>query len=144
MKEQFLTYEQSLKLKQLSFDEMSQFGFYYKLLEYKINDFRNGNTLVFNEGNPIFLTTDIDTDNNSLFLCDAPTFQQTFDWFEDNYDLNVTIEKEYTENMWHFTIFRKGLTVYSTIKSNENITNTRYESRVKCIDKILEIIEKEK
>lgn len=141
MKEQFLTYEQSLKLKQLGFNIDLNLGYYYQLLQYEFDDPRSGNTYKFNEGNPIVLTTDIDTDNNSLFLCDAPTFQQAFDWFEDIYDLNVTIEKEYTENMWHFTIYRKGLIVYSTIKTNENITNTRYESRVKCIDKIIEIIE---
>ncbi len=120
MNKQFITYEQSLALKELGFDEPC-FGFHSKI---------HGLMMVKTSG------------SSSLYKdageCLAPTYSQVFRWFRDKYSLHHVIhqfdfkkdtDEEYLAEVNHtddgFSYFR-----------------TYEEAEFFCIDKLIEIVKK--
>ena len=79
MKEQFVTYEQALALKELGFDEPC-------LAIYSFKDLRIG------------IFSNLSSAYNTIL---APLYQQAFRWFREKYDLNYVIVKA---ESWFYTI----------------------------------------
>lgn len=129
MKNEFITYEQAVSLKELGFDEPC-FGYYLKgknelnigfIKEDRIyNDTSNGNCLI-GYGKSLIYT---------------PSYSQAFRWFRDNYDLKAyIIPIEYldgTQETYQWNIFNE---CHSGV---EQFTYEEAESA--CLDKLIEIV----
>ena len=114
MEKHFATYNQSLALKELGFDEPC-FGFYSVLYDLMITQ-TNGKKSLFE------------------LECLAPLKQQVFRWFREKHNLQSLIQ-EYMLNTYMYTI-DDGI--------NDDISVVGYETYEEaesaCIDKLIEIV----
>lgn len=114
MEEQFLPYEQSLKLKELGFDEQC-FGYYTG----------DKNHFVWR---PDMLR------RNDEYVVTAPLYQQVFDWFREEHGLHCEIEK-IRDNIYSYGI-------YSDDNKWFGYKEFDYEvARQKGIEQLIEIVE---
>ena len=121
MKNLFITFEQSQKIKSLGFDEPC-LGFY---------DEFNNNTVVFglSEGS-----------NN------APTYQQAFKFIRDKYDKNIVLFSDGIQ--WTFDLRWKDeqeLSSYPVVQFPKSeidrvMFDTYEEAESTCLDKLIEIV----
>ena len=124
MKEQFVTYEIALKLKELGFDEEC-FGWY---------------------GSQGILNQKYDLENTTL----APLWQQVIDWFREKYNTNIEINRFPNISKWGFvvtdmTIIPKQQTRRENINMSLKVADARrfdkyYEAREQAILKAIESI----
>lgn len=113
MTKEFVPYDRALKLKELGFDE-SCFGFYYDDGELKIK-----------EGNI-----------SRLGYINAPTFQQAFRWFREEYNLHSEI-RSYTAKF-----FTPVIQKLESIVTYIEYGGVSYEeAELACLDKLIEIVE---
>ena len=127
MREQFCTYEISLKLKELGFDEPC-LG-YYEVSNYLEFGFRL-RFIEHEDSNPSKQPSNKD--------CLAPLWQQVIDWFREKYKINCVVG--YTDNdkeEFMAVIDRPN----QDIDYNMNSTESYYEAREQTILKALELIE---
>ena len=121
MKEEFVTYEQAIKLKELEFKERC--SHYFEDAKLKIH-----NDILGWDFNSSFITH-----------CSAPLKQQVFRWFRDKYDL--WFRPDYYDEMREYdyqgSIHQLGR--YSSLASLDNC-KTVEELEAKCIDKLIEIV----
>lgn len=96
MEKEFVPYELAVKLKELGFDEKC-FMAYYKLLRHEFYDFRSASNIIFNEDNPIKLLNYAGADFR-VKECDAPLWQQAFDWLFNNFSYICVIENNINYN----------------------------------------------
>ena len=132
MKQEFITYQQALELKELGFDEPC-FGW-----------FRS--TLIPSNFTEFFLETEFGMNEspsdwvNSNFLdeaCSAPLYQQAFRWFREKYDFKSWVE-EHTSDTFIYEIRPHILTHY---KEGEVYVYTIYEeAELACLIKLIEIV----
>ena len=129
MDKEFITYEQSLDLKELGFDEPC-FGW-----------FRS--TLIPSNFTEYFLETEFGMNEspsdwvNSNFLdkaCSAPLYQQAFRWFRKKYQIDSWIYPN-LNGLYSVSIVRRGvglgkLSEYQTYE----------EAELECLKKLIEII----
>lgn len=111
MEKEFVPYELALKLKELGFDE--------ECLKY------------FDEKGEFVKRI------TQVAKLKAPLWQQAFDWFRETYELIYVIDY-YDKFMWTYDILNiKGNTQGGNNKENYN---TYEEARLKCLEKLIEII----
>ena len=128
MEKYFATYAQSLALKELGFKKLC-FGWY----EHSGNFY-----YCYQEG----LVPPSPSKKLIKGCCLAPLKSQVFDWFRDNYQIEVTVACfyskrlgiSYEERLYHCHIIRDGITT----KGHKFKTNG--EAELACIDKLIEIV----
>lgn len=145
MKEQFVTYEIALKLKELGFNEpcFRKWSWYY-------NPYFGGI-----EKQETALLINYDTEQYEKLnefprkYCLAPLWQQTIDWFRDNYNIHIEIRnyQEYQkDNYAHVLNFIKDSNYLDKDgnKIGQIISRIYYnnyqEAREQAILKVIEII----
>ena len=124
MKNQFVTYEIALKLKELRFDEPCFGGYYHEDKEINHDLFIGYNMF------------DGEEFNREYFIL-APLWQQVFDWFREKY--NIYIKISYKGKYWYE--YKKGYGGY--INDFSHIVSSYEEAREQAILKAIELIKKE-
>jgi hypothetical protein len=118
---EFITYEQALKLKELGFDKEC-FGWY------------NGNkpqyVIIQN-------STNKEWEIEGSKHCAAPLKQQAFKWFREN-DKLFGVVNYYTTDQYFIEILDSNGNMACNTKGMEFITYE--EAELKCIDKLIELI----
>lgn len=127
MKKQFVPYELAVKLKELGFDE-NCFGFYQNdksltigLEEADINHFTNKRAL-----------------KNETYSCVAPLWQQAFDWFRKEHNLEGYTGLCYFKDM----TYGYNVTNYiskSHYEAQDRGFGTYEEARLACLKKLIEL-----
>lgn len=90
MNEQFIPYELALELKELGFDEKC-FKSYRQQIKHEWYDIRSSENITFNKDEKIILSNG-KIYSDEKYLCDAPLWQQAFDWLFHKYSLNLYLE----------------------------------------------------
>lgn len=112
MEKEFVTYQQSLRLKALGFDEEC-FGY------------RDGGGNLMIKKMPHCVIS-------------APTYSQAFRWFREKYNLYHTIDKQ---GYWFFEIKKdEGFGDLTEITVSYDY-NSYEEAESACLDKLIEIVE---
>ena len=123
MEKEFVTYEQSLSLKELGFDE-DCFGFY--------NDMENNKPMGGN------------------FPCDgrnsAPLYQQAFRWFREKYKIHSSTFWMEIDKSIYWNYRYSYLDDKSTESVNRSIFyfNTPEEAELECLKKLIKIVKEQK
>lgn len=155
MKEQFVTYEIALKLKELGFDEPC-FGYYDEESFYKdviaCSEFDlnyAGGRNVFHENFHAITNNELDELGSFSMKYDteesydrwgAPLWQQCEQWFRDKYNIHITITSQSQESwQWHIQFPHDSLN-----KMWEEDFYTYEEAREQAILKAIELCQKEK
>ena len=130
MKQEFITYEQALALKELGFDEPC-FGFYYP----------NGKFIQIH-------TIGFPNDKKDCIL--APLYQQAFRWFREKHNLYSEIKLDSYKEPYSLKVTIKHLDDTNTFVDKEyypysngigDIDNKKYEeAESACLDKLIEIV----
>jgi hypothetical protein len=135
MKEQFVTYEQALALKELGFDEPC-------LAYYSVNDELTFTSIVSQNTNSFWLS-------NPNNIISVPLHQQVFRWFREKYTIDVHIRGTHFRASWVIGIPKEIIP-----KSKDGyplVTNWEYtisdgkevltyeEAEDACINKLIEI-----
>ena len=125
MEKQFVTYEQSLALKELGFDELCWCYFINDVFNPSmfLKDYEYLNTL-----NQKYTTYTL-----------APLKQQAFRWFREKYNWTIKVN-QVTKNNWSYTLdnFPKDRTYYG------EIYKTYEEAELACINKLIETVQQRK
>jgi len=133
---QFIPYEQAVELKKLGFNEEC-FGNYSKL---------NGDFIIYTS----FFgpTKNINTDTPE-HLITAPLWQQAFDWFRCEKEIDISIDVYYSEKDSYkhggylYLIYEfKNLVLKSANKEGECASYE--EARLECLKKLIEIVKESK
>lgn len=131
MKNEFVSYEIALALKELGFDEPC-FANYTVILEDGIDWFtipEQGITDKTSFGSSKNYNSKSFEEEGTI---SAPTFSQAFRWFREKYDLNYVIVKA---ESWFYTI--------NGCNTQEGF-NTYEEAELACLKKLIEIVKNEK
>jgi len=126
MKEQFVTYDIALKLKELGFDEEC-FAYFHPdsdFCMFEYYDFERQNSTIH-------------SDYGGIKQCTAPLYQQAIDWFIEKHRINCVVG--YTEdNKEEFMaiIDRPN----QSIDYNMNSTKSYYKAREQAILKAIKLI----
>jgi hypothetical protein len=129
MIKEFVPYELALKLKELGFNEPC-FGYYFTL---------NGTDWNFAD-NYEFYQIDDQLNIGYKFTLLAPTWQQAFRWFRENYDLEGIPQRAEWNTWYKFWIYELHEDCKIMI-SNGMQFNTYEEAELACLDKLIEIVE---
>ncbi len=124
MEREFCSYEQSLALKELGFDEKC-LSRYCAVTEWE-------------ELTGEILLQDIDCNVSERFLVKAPLKQQVFRWFRENYSFYVELGHGPRID-FYFTIYKDSISI-----SEKNDYSTYEEAENACIDKLIEIAKEQK
>ena len=126
MKKEFLSYDLALELKELGFDEPC-FAFY----GLSRDDYKTIRLSIFQN-----LKTDYLPDIHHLDVtCDAPLWQQSFDWFREKFNLLTCVgfQNDYQYSYEIYDIKKKDCVDYKdTIETYE-------EARLECLKKLIEL-----
>jgi hypothetical protein len=124
---EFVSYEQSLELKELGFDEPC-FGWYDGKYTSSINQ-------DYCKNSEKWLNT---------IHCAAPLYQQAFRWFREKYSTHVEIHEntdwEEDNESWSFVIFKYKLGDNDGMISSTVDYNTYEEAELECLIKLIEIV----
>jgi len=132
MEKQFITYEQSLALKELGFDEPC-FGQFYKHSSQEKEELRLFQDCDWNDRTTSYWVTNI-----SSHFISAPTFSQAFEFFREKYGYDVTIKK-ITKDKYQFII--ELICVEDTSYHFVDYYFDSYnEAESACIDKLIKIV----
>ena len=128
MKNEFVTYEQALALKELGFDEPC-FGYYNNATFDTFEYYDSENT-----------NSKLQSDYGGKKECAAPLIQQAFRWFREKHKLKGHIEAvEYldgTPDTYHWSIFNQCNSGYDQL--------THEEAELECLKKLIEIVKAKK
>lgn len=129
MKEQFIPYEQALKLKELGFDEgcLTYYFIGGKMSNYFKKVHKNSRLI---QTQPY------------KFHCSSPLWQQAFDWFREKYNLHSFIDRDggwYLVNIKDLSNEEIEGSVKIEIKKSYFITFE--EAQQACLEKLIEIVE---
>ena len=127
MKNEFVTYEQALALKELGFSS-----------PYPIGGYQGGAVFYYEKGNLYYDGRPMYSSDAHAGQIDAPLYQQAFRWFREKYGLfiqpNRTID---TSGVWYyFSIATKRTDVCEGSFSYESAEQA-------CLDKLIEIAKKQ-
>lgn len=117
MKELFVPYDLSIKLRELGFDELC-FKTWLKANELRHAESKNSGL--------------------NKYLCSAPTWNQAFDWVEKEYRLYAMIYPRYGYN-YMISSLDDGGNCSENSHHGEGFKSGR-EARQKCIEKLLELV----
>ena len=134
MKEQFVTYEIALKLKELGFDEecLAMYSFAY---DNKTPDLI-GCQCYFIDGTEGGLWND-DTDDSTSAV--SPTWQQTMDWLREIHHVNIRIDLFKKGWAWNWTNLGGWNKIYP---SEQTFYKTYKKCREQAILEAMELIKK--
>lgn len=129
MKEQFVPYEISLKLKELGFNEEC-FAYYrnrelYRWIIYECQFFRD---------QTYWLNSNCEINEN----CGAPLWQQAFEWFRINHKLDSYCRVNEESNDYYWRIIK--LYEDHKIKTYSAFTYSYELAKIECLKKLIEII----
>lgn len=133
MKAQFVTYELSLQLKTLGFDEEC-FGYYYK----------HGNS----KNEQFFVINEQDYPENNKLHISAPLWQQAFEFILQKYNKHCipfsdgfqwTFDIRWVDND---DIMQYPSTQFPSTESERIMSDTFEENRKKALSKLIEIVSK--
>ena len=130
MNEQFIPYEQALELKKLGFNEKC-FKSYRQQIKHEWYDLRSSENIIFNEDEKIILSNG-KIYSDEKYLCDAPLWQQAFDWFREKHGLCYFINhsgRGYCSGWEDLGNNEHGFGNYSTYE----------EARIECLKKLIEL-----
>ena len=130
MKNEFISYEEALALKELGFDEEC-LAFYL---------FEDINHLMINDEDDMYY------DSSSINLTLAPLYQQAFRWFREKYNLHHSISILQRSCRYHFKI--RTIECESDLKPFgdnkiifEDGPRKKYEDiELECLKKLIEIV----
>jgi hypothetical protein len=123
MKNEFIPYEQALKLKELGFDEPC-------LAYYNINDELTFTIIVSQNTNSFWLA-------NPSNIISAPLYQQAFRWFREKYKLVALIDIGMHE--FSYKIFKNEKSI-TPFKDYLDYNGTYEEAELECLKKLIEIV----
>ena len=128
IKEQFVSYEIALKLKELGFNEGV-------LAQYRVDGYLCWGKDDCSLGSDI---SDEDYKNNcfSEFGCRAPLWQQAFRFFREKYGLHYIICKNIQMDGYGY---REVILIPCTEENENTIFKTYEEARLECLKKLIEI-----
>ena len=160
MKEQFVTYEIALKLKELGFDEKC-FGYYRPMKEWmmegtKFNFERHfhgcnwanpNNTMYFMYVQNSFGDREASVKNSEFTKAieniAVPLWQQVIDWLREKHNLCIEIQCPQRELSFYSWTIHKPLTIdseeFSPTVYEDGFTNDYYKSREQAILKCIEL-----
>jgi hypothetical protein len=124
MKNEFVTYEQALSLKELGFDEPC-FSFYIDVDKFL---YTNQKWLNYNLNNR---------------RISAPLYQQAFRWFREKYDLEGVVQQANDYTWYKFSIYQKSNFYTSegkVLKSQGLEYETHEEAELACLDVLIKIV----
>jgi hypothetical protein len=121
MKNEFIPYEQALKLKELGFDEPC-------LAYYNINDELTFTIIVSQNTNSFWLA-------NPSNIISAPLYQQAFRWFREK-GYRFTLSSDYENGIYYFDVWKSNQFMFET----DYIYNTYEEAELACLKKLIEIV----
>ena len=131
MKQEFCSYEQSIALKELGFDEPC-FGFYDESLYFPNNENQYGTFCKQPKDVP---------------ACSAPLKQQVFRWFREKYNLRGFIGFRPNVKKFDYHIYDMSLSGIEYVKqrtmeeyNKDPLVGTYEEAESACIDKLIEIV----
>ena len=140
MEKQFVPYVLALELKELGFNEKC-FKSYRQQIKYEWYDLRSSKNITFNENEKIILSNG-KIDSYEKYLCDAPLWQQAFDWFRENHKLNSFIYTPIDKINYCFEI--KNILEFindgDLSEMQSGIKYTYEEARLECLKKLINII----
>ena len=126
MNKEFVTYEQSLELKKLGFNEPCYFAYIRGVRE--------------NLSKPQLFVELIDFNKDFTFVS-APTFSQVFRWFEEKYSYFVDIKTDTTPNeILGFDYYIKS---WKFGPRYVNFFKEKGEGNIVVINKMIEMVKKE-
>ena len=129
MKEQFVTYEIALAIKELGFDEISRFG-----QETSLYNVKGNHTFYCNYG---FMYSGLSDE-----YIYAPLWQQAIDWFKDKYNFEIYILPNH-HNKYKWGIITNWCKSYARNDFFDCILySTLYEAREQAILKAVELCQK--
>ena len=135
MKQEFITYQQALELKELGFDEPC-FGW-----------FRS--TLIPSNFTEFFLETEFGMNEspsdwvNSNFLdeaCSAPLYQQAFRWFREKHDLHSCVAPVYEDEISKVIVYWIWIQGFDSFEDEDINYKTPEEAELACLIKLIEIV----
>jgi predicted 3-demethylubiquinone-9 3-methyltransferase (glyoxalase superfamily) len=138
MKQEFVTYEQALALKELGFDEPC-FGYYHEDKSLTYTNMVSQNTNSFWKINNKVIT--------------APLYQQAFRWFREKYGISHEISKTRGGQYMPYVNGDALLDVTTEHKVGNNLIDnkgyqwmydTYEESELACLKKLIEIVKQPK
>jgi hypothetical protein len=129
LQKEFIPYELALRMKALGFNEFTRF---YITTDNVLNTISESPFSMFQYNRE---SNEDDTDS----LVAAPTFSQAFRWFRENHGLKGYIEPvEFIDDnteTYHWCIYN--------ICNSGNSQLTHEEAELACLEKLLEIVEKQ-
>ena len=131
LKDQFVTYEIALKLKELGFDE-DCLGYYNSFNKLEIDRYLH----------PMLKEYSIPNNNqfiNTIIIA-CPLWQQVIDWFKERHDIHIYTD--YYDNLYGFATKLNKEKLYNRYGSFEPGFNTYQEAREQAILKAIEIVKK--
>ena len=141
MEKQFIPYELALELKELGFDEKC-FKSYRQQIKHEWYDIRSSENITFNKDEKIILSNG-KIYSDEKYLCDAPLWQQAFDWFrkEKGFDSWV-VPIHYIENGKSFKKYTYIIepVIFDETFSIDGTESENYEeARIECLKKLIEL-----
>ena len=117
MDKEFVTYKQSLALKELGFDEPC-FGFYI--------------------ASQLFVTSDSVYNSSDIPVCKAPLYQQAFKWFREKHGLytEIFVDDDKTFGFLISSFIEEG----RVDKPIHRGFSTYEESEQACLEKLIKIV----
>jgi hypothetical protein len=144
MKEQFVTYEIALKLKELGFNNSCLASWCYKTKE-RIPTLYGCGALLFDvDGLPN------NKDYNEI-ICSAPLYQQIIDWFRETYNciINTRVWSnrgldivKYLKTKYDYDVFIDNSDPKIFIHHENDFANSYQEAREQAILKAIELCQK--
>ena len=128
----FVSYEESMELKRLGFNEEC-------LFTYSSNTKELGVTLPISANHLAINIQDFNTLYPGVELCSAPLFQQAFNFFRDKYNLDSHIRmfnKRYSNKCyWKITDFNS-----KDIKGYSDDAENYHQAELDCLKKLISIV----
>lgn len=122
MKEQFVTFDIALKLKELGFNKPCMGLYYIKDKEFVKTNYSSSNNIITND-----------------IIVDAPLWQQAIEWIREKYNYHISTYR--LNNKWCGDVYDILRQCYVTTSAFDGITFNKYEeSRESAILKALELI----
>jgi hypothetical protein len=131
MNKEFISYTESLELKQLGFDKPC-FGYWYTEQEkFKKIDIQLS-SIGFLEGEPDYIL--------------APTFSQAFRFFREEYRLqhNIVWNKFYPDCPYQWEVRKQWTNEYSIPYGHGGMANTYENAELECIKQIINLLKDDK
>lgn len=131
MKKEFVPYDLALELKELGFNNEICFGWW--------TNYPDGEGYL--DTSKKYINQGIDDLNRQ---CLAPFWQQAFNFFREEYNIDSMIIKSFSmNNSYYYSILIDD--DYDNVLQCESISNRTYEEvRLACLEKLIKIVKKEK